>query len=129
MHEEKDEKLDDWIKFRVSKRTKVLFQNLAKSRGETEAELARRIITKAATQGALQDGLDELILVVRQSMKDVLKPTEDRLAAINAKTAIAAATSMYMNTQVIANAGQDAKGIYEESRKKGVRFVQEKQKT
>lgn len=124
-----DEKLESFMRFRVSRRTKILIKKMANERGETEAELARQIITNAAEAGALQDSVDALLMVVRSAMKDVIEPHTERLAKLNAKTGIAAATSMYMNTQAVANAGYDAVSIYEESRKKAVKFVQERQQS
>ena len=96
---------------------------LAQRRGETMADVCRRILERGISNDAAEDGLDTILYAVRKTMKDVLKPTEERLAKINAKTSIAAATSMYLNTQVIANTGHDARAIYEEARKKAVAFV------
>lgn len=118
---------EEWIRFRVDPGMKKDWLALCTRRGETEAELGRKIVAKTIAQGQIEGGLDEIINIFRTSLKDVLDPHTERLAKLNAKTAIAAATSMYMNTQVVANAGQDAKTIYEESRKKAVKFVQERQ--
>jgi len=122
----KEEVKEDWIRFRVDPSMKKEWVALCQKRGESEAELGRKLVLNAISQGGVESGLDEIIAIIRNNMKDVMKPMEERLAAINAKTAIASATSMYMNTQVIANAGQDAVSIYDESRKKAVNFVKSK---
>jgi hypothetical protein len=119
----KKESKEEWIRFRVDPEMKNNWLALCQKRGESEAELGRKLIAKAIAQEGVQDGLDEIISILRMHLKDILKPTEERLAAINAKTGIAAATSMYLNTQVIANAGQDALKIHEDARKKAVAYM------
>lgn len=123
------EKKEEWIRIRVDPTLKRKWEALCARRGESQSEVGRALIEKAVAENAIVDGVDEIVSIIRSTMKDVLVPHTERLAAINAKTAIAAATSMYMNTQVIANAGHDAKGIYEISRKKAVEFVREKKNT
>lgn len=97
---------------------------LAERRGESKAELCRKLLRKAVQQELANEGIDEIYMAVRQAMQDVLKPVEERLAKINAKTAIAAATSMYTNAEVLGNMGKDVRAIHERSRKKAVAFVQ-----
>lgn len=96
---------------------------LAEKRGESKAELCRRLLKKAVEQELASEGIDEIYISVRQAMQDVLKPVEERLAKINAKTAIAAATAMYTNAEVLGQMGKNIKEIHERSRKKAVAFV------
>lgn len=96
---------------------------LAERRGESKAELCRRLLRKAVQQELAGEGIDEIYISVRRAMQDVLKPVEERLAKISAKSAIASATSMYTNAEVLGSMGKDVKAIHERSRKKAVSFV------
>lgn len=114
---------EEWIRFRVDPEMKKQWLALCQARDESEAELGRKIVANAIAQGGIENSLDEVVAIIRQSLKDVLAPSVERLAKINAKAAQASATSMYMNTQAIANSGQDAIKIYEEARKKAINYV------
>lgn len=96
---------------------------LAERRGESKAELCRKLLRKAVQQELASEGIDEIYIIVRQAMQDVLKPVEERLAKINAKTAIAAATAMYTNAEVLGQMKLNVREIHEKSRKKAVAFV------
>ena len=96
---------------------------LAILRKEPKAELCRRLLQKAVAQELAQDSLDPILFAVRQALGDVLKPTEERLAKINAKTAIAAATTMYMNQQVFEDLGKNGRALHEAARKRAAGFV------
>jgi hypothetical protein len=96
---------------------------LAGMRGEAKAELCRRLLQKAVAQELAQDTMDPILYAVRQALGDVLKPVEERLAKINAKTAIAAATTMYMNQQVFEDLGKNGRALHEAARKQAVAFV------
>lgn len=122
----KESTKDEWIRFRVSPKMKKEWIAVCDQRGESEAELGRKLIQQMINEGAIETGIDEIITIIRSSLKDVIKPTEERLAAINAKTAIASATSMYLNTQVIAEMGHDAVKMYEDARKKAVTHTKAK---
>ena len=90
----------------------------------SKAELCRRLLAKAVAQELSESTLDPVTLAVRQAMQDVLAPVEERLAKINAKTSIAAATSMYMNQQVFHAMGKDGRALHEAARKQAVAYVQ-----
>src|SRR5690606_36567273 len=85
----------------------------------------RRLLRQAVAQEAAQDAIDPVLYAVRQAVADVIKPVEERLAAINAKTAIASSTSMFMNVQVYKEFGKDARPLYEAARKQAVAYVKQ----
>jgi len=70
-------------------------------------------------------GIDIIQSSLRSVLKDVIKPLEERLAKIEAKTAIAAATSMYLNLEVVSNITGKEEGVelYNNARKKAVSYV------
>ncbi|WP_244262755.1 hypothetical protein [Thermoanaerobacter siderophilus] len=85
------------------------------------------MLTESITTEAANDGIDKVTEAVRKAMRDVLKPAEDRLAKLSAKTAVAAATAMYLNVQTIADMGKnDAVELYQEARKKAAAYLKER---
>ena len=117
----------EYLKIRVDSELKNALLALATRRGEKLADVCRRALRDAAEKGVLSDGEDAIARIVRNCMRDVLKPTEERLAKINAKTAIMSGTAMYMNMQVIEDAGYDSHDIYTKARKKAVALLQERE--
>ncbi|MEI4908303.1 hypothetical protein Q8G40_29925, partial [Klebsiella pneumoniae] len=68
--------------------------------------------------------MDTLTPLLRRIIKEEFKVSENRMAKIMAKTANAAATTMYMTYQALRDLGtRDMPKIYEAARKKGVAFV------
>lgn len=120
-------KLTGLIQFRVDEDLERAINALAVRRGEDKADLCRRIMRDAISREALEDGVDEVAKIIRYTMRDVLKPFEERLAKINAKSAIASGTSMWMSMQVLEEAGYDSHDIYNKARKKSVALLQERE--
>lgn len=96
---------------------------LATKRGESKSELCRRLLRQAVEQETMEEVKDPILLAVRQAVQETLKPVEERLAKINAKTAIAAATGMYMDMQVYNEFGKDSRALYEAARKQAVTYL------
>lgn len=111
------------MRIRLDEELDMQLSALAVRRGESKAELCRRLLRHAVAQETAKDAIDPVMLAVRQAVADVIKPVEERLAKINAKTAIAAATGMYMDMQVYKEFGKDARALYEAARKQAVAFV------
>ncbi|SFE61344.1 hypothetical protein SAMN04324257_02271 [Thermoanaerobacter thermohydrosulfuricus] len=85
------------------------------------------MLIDSITNEAANDGIDKVTEAVRKAMRDVLRPTEDRLAKLMAKAAVAAATAMYMNVQTIADLGKhNAVEIYNEARVKAAAYLKER---
>ncbi|TYP56833.1 hypothetical protein [Thermosediminibacter litoriperuensis] len=100
---------------------------LASRRKESISAIARKMLTESIAVEAANDGIDKVTDAVRRAMRDILKPTEDRLAKLAAKAAVAAATSMYLNTQCIADLGKsNALELYQMARTKAVAYLREK---
>jgi|UPI0006972F80 hypothetical protein len=123
----KEGKLTGLIQFRVDPDLERAIKALSVRRGEELADLCRRILREAVCRESLEDGADAVAKIVRQVMRDVLKPTEERLAKINAKTAIMSGTAVWMSRQVLEEAGYDTDFIYAQARKKAVAFLQERE--
>lgn len=100
---------------------------LASRRQEAISAVARRLLIDSIASEAAADGKDVITDAVRRSMRDVLRPFEDRLAKLSAKAAVAAATAMFLNTQCIADLGKNnAVELYQTARKKAVAYLREK---
>ncbi|MGB9860272.1 MAG: hypothetical protein ACPLQP_10095 [Moorellaceae bacterium] len=100
---------------------------LAARRKEPMAVVVRNLLSRALAEENAADGKDVITDAVRKAMRDVLKPVEDRMAKLAAKAAMAAATSMYLNTEVIGELGKhDVLRIYDLARKKAAAYLRER---
>ncbi|UFJ41345.1 hypothetical protein LOK74_02060 [Brevibacillus humidisoli] len=115
------------LRFVVTEDIYEILKKIADRRGETMAEVARKIIVRSVSEEAAKDGMDYVAATLRDCLRDSLKPLEDRLAKINAKVAVTSGTSMYMSMQVIEEAGYDSQDIYTKARKKAVALLQERE--
>lgn len=98
--------------------------NLAAQRKESISSVARRLLTQALAEESAANGRDVICSAVRSSMREVLKPVEDRLAKLSAKAAMAAATSMFLNVQCIADLGKNnAVEMYNNARGKAATYL------
>ncbi|MBO8129274.1 MAG: hypothetical protein H0Z39_08775 [Peptococcaceae bacterium] len=96
----------------------------AKQRGEPMAVVVRRLLRSALANQAAVDAVDVVSVAVRKVIRAELKPTENRMAKLAAKAAIAAATAMYLNTQTIEDLGKrDALDLYRRARVKAVAYL------
>jgi negative regulator of replication initiation len=111
------------IRIRIDEELDSMISAIAVRRGETKAEVIRRLLRKGVEEENAKDSIDPVAIAVRKAMADVLRPVEERLAKINAKSAIAAATVQYMTMQLYHDMGKDAMALYEEARKRAVAFV------
>lgn len=95
----------------------------ANRRGLSVANLVRDLLSQALAEQAALEARDALDRAIRRA----IKPDVERLAALIVKAATAAATSMYLNTQALADLGQhNAVELYQEARKKAVTYVRSK---
>lgn len=103
-------------------------KGLAKIRGVNQSEVMRQILREYVSTNSANKSLDVITSVLRSVVRSELKSTENRIAALSAKAAIAGATSMYLNTQAIADMGKnDSIEMYQKARKKAVAYIKEKQ--
>ena len=109
---------------------KDVYENLAilaTQRQEPVGALARRLLTQVLAEESAATGKDVICSAVRSSMRDVLKPVEDRMAKLSAKATMAAATSMFLNVQCIKDLGRNnAVELYNDARSKAVAYMKGK---
>lgn len=120
--------LGEPYKIRFHQDVEKMIDALVEMRHESKPDLIRRLIRKAVAEEFLQDPLlkDTLLATMRSAMREVIKPTEERIAKISAKGATASATSMYVNLETLAQLAQgkvNVKEVYDRSRVKAVAYV------
>lgn len=114
------------VTIRFKKDTYNTLQILSQQRGEPIAVVIRKMIEEAVSNEAAAVAIDVVTAALRKTLRNELKPVEDRLAKLTAKAATAAATSMYLNTQALKDLGKhDALELYQAARKKAVAYLRE----
>ena len=114
------------IHLRLDDELEKKLKALAASRGEPMAVVIRNLLNEALSAESAVTSLNVIVSAVRNVIRRELKPLEERLAKINAKTSIAAATAMYMLVQVLDDLGvRNTVEIYEKARAKAVAFLKE----
>jgi predicted DNA-binding protein len=117
---------------RLEKETRDKINIIAKTRGETVAEVIRRILEKGLNEEIAEQSLDTIISAVRKTVRAELKTTENRLAKLSARSAIAAGTTMYMQRDTLQaffkapdkeTAAQMAQDRLDNARKMAVHFL------
>lgn len=74
------------------------------------------------------DNLDQIVQIMREQLRDVMKPQVERLASLNAKACIQAYTSSLLcaetiNRLVPEEKREDVVEIYERAKKQGLRIM------
>lgn len=114
------------VHVRVDEDTKENINSLAASRGITQAEAVRQVFREYFSSDFATKSLDVITTIVRSVIRSELKPVENRMAKISAKSAIAGATSMFLNIQTLDDLGKhDSVEMYQKARKKAVAYVKE----
>jgi len=113
------------IPLRLDPETEVMIEALSRKRGESNQEVMRRLLQRAAKEELLGEfAADTVLEYIRRAVQEVSKPFEERMAKLSAKASIAAATTMYTNLEVLGRMGRhDIREIHQEARKKAVAFV------
>lgn len=92
-----------------------------------------RMYTEDGLSGQLnKDNIDFITDIIRSQVRDVMKPSVERLASLSAKTCIEATTAAYLTAETIAKfvpaEYQEALiDVYEKARKKAIASIRVKQ--
>lgn len=113
------------IPLRLDTETEIMIEALSKKRGESNQEVMRRLLYRAAKEELLEEfAADTVLEYIRRAVQETNKPFEERMAKLSAKASIAAATTMYTNLEVLGQLGiRDVREIHQLARKKAVAFV------
>lgn len=106
-------------------------KNIADKNHISISEAVRRYV-QAGLNGSLSEAnIDYICKIVREQLRVVMQPSIERLAALSAKTCIQASAAAYLTAETIARfvpveLQEDVQLVYEEARKKGVRYTKTK---
>lgn len=112
------------LRFRVPDDLYNAVKGMAAQKDMKLADVCRELLEEAIDRRQSEQSQDYLLALVKQAVREELKPAEERLAKINAKSAITSGTSMFMNMQVLQEKGYDAKDLHTRARKKAVALLQ-----
>lgn len=106
-------------------------QNIAYKKHQSMSELVRDWAIQSLKTQAGADNIDLITSIMREQLKDVLKPSIERLAALSAKTCVQSGTAAYLTAEAIArfvpeDLQMDVQESYEAARKKAVEYTQRK---
>jgi hypothetical protein len=111
----------------ISEEIDQILSSVAGARGIPKSVLVREILRDHLKLEGAVNSQDIIQKFVSEAVREQLKPVEERLAKINAKTAYAAAISLYICIQAIFDMGKrDAAEAFRDARKKAVELVKER---
>lgn len=106
-------------------------KNIAKKNEESLSEVVRNLTAIGLNITVSQENIEWISSVMKEQIKEVLKPSVERLVAMEAKTCIAAASSMYLNAEALnrlvePDLRMEVSEAYEKSRKKAYLYLKDK---
>lgn len=111
---------------RVDDQTYQQLKVHAVNRGESMAEVTRRLLVNALQTDSLTTSQDTLLALIRIAIAKELRRSENRLASISSKAAISAAATENLMVYMLKIMNEpNFKAIRGECRKRGVAYVRE----
>lgn len=96
--------------------------------GEKKPDALRRLLRDAVERELADNALGYVLPQIRRAVSEAIRPTEDRVAKISSKAAIAAGTAMYTNLELLGQMGKkDIRDIHKNARVKAVAFLRSKE--
>lgn len=111
------------IKFRVTIEAEGRLKTAAIERGLSLSEMLRQVVDEHLAAKELGDQKSYIQKFVADAVEEKLKPVENRIAKINAKTATAAAMSMYVGAELLGLNHKDVALIFRRARQKAIEFI------
>ena len=111
--------------------TYIQVKNIADKNHISISEAVRRYVQAGLNGSLSKSNIDYISKIVREQLRVVMQPSIERLAALSAKTCIQASAAAYLTAETIARfvpdeLQEDVQLVYEEARKKGVRYTKTK---
>lgn len=111
---------------RVDDQTYQLLKVHAVNRGESMAEVTRRLLVNALQTDSLTTSQDTLLALIRIAIAKELRRSENRLANLSSKAAISAATTENLVVYMLKNMKDpNFMAVRDQCRKRGVAYVRE----
>lgn len=103
-------------------------RNIAHKQNKSMSEVVRDFSIEGLNGTVGAANIDMITTIIRTQLRDVMRPSIDRLAALSAKTCVQASTAAYLTAETVArfvpdNLQLDVKDAYESARKKGVEYT------
>lgn len=115
------------IKFRVTKEQKQQILRAANAKEKAVSDFLRQALSEYLSVDEMESRKDAIQSYVANAVEEKLKPVENRLAKITAKTAHASAISIFLQAQAMADMGKsDVVQVFKVAREKGLAFVRER---
>lgn len=117
------------VTFEVSDYEQI--RNLAHKEGRTMSEIVREAAIDNLTVRINAENIDMITHIIREQLRDILKPGIERLAALSAKTCVQSSTAAYLTAETISKfvplqEQEEFRECYEKARKKGVEYTRRK---
>lgn len=117
------------VTFEVSDYEQI--RNLAHKEGRTMSEIVREAAIDNLTVHINAENIDMITHIIREQLRDILKPDIERLAALSAKTCVQSSTAAYLTAETISKfvplqEQEEFRECYEKARKKGVEYTRRK---
>lgn len=117
------------VAFEVSDYEQI--RNLAHKEGRTMSEIVREAAIDNLTVRINAENIDMITHIIREQLRDILKPDIERLAALSAKTCVQSSTAAYLTAETISKfvplqEQEEFRECYEKARKKGVEYTRRK---
>lgn len=95
------------------------------------SEIVREAAIDNLTVRINAENIDMITQIIREQLRDVLKPDIERLAALSAKTCVQSSTAAYLTAETISkfvplSEQENFRDCYEKARKKGVEYTRRK---
>jgi len=117
---------DKEIRFRITKELEQKVKAAAKAKDKPVSDYLRQVLREYLAVDEMENRKDAIQSYVAKAVEEKLKPVENRLAKINAKTAHAAAISMYLEAAMLQDLGRrDVAEAFNIARNKALAFVRE----
>lgn len=103
-------------------------RNLAHKQNKSMSEVVRDFSIEGLNGTVNAANIDMITGIIRTQLRDVMRPSIDRLAALSAKTCVQASAAAYLTAETVArfvpeDLQLDVKEAYESARKKGVDYT------
>ncbi|MCR3922018.1 MAG: hypothetical protein NUK65_05805 [Firmicutes bacterium] len=122
-----DRHFTEEVNFRVTKDQKQQILAAAKAKDKAVSDFLRQALREYLAVEEMEGRKAIVQKYVAEAVEEKLKPVENRLAKITAKTAHASAISIFLQAQAMADLGKsDVVHVFKLAREKGLAFVRER---
>lgn len=103
-------------------------KNIADKNHISISEVMRRYVEAGLNGNLAEENINYISTIIREQLRIVMQPSIERLAALSAKTCIQASAAAYLTAETIARfvpveLQEDVASVYEDARKKGVKYT------